>query len=483
MTTQETILSKPLRRWLRLSPIICMMNKYLTLFFCIILYILSYISSQNGLTLLPALSLVFIAILLYRLEKRSTGEILNLRGLLALGLFGGEGIACLKLSNLSTNWSDTTWFSFFCFYFCFYAMHELIGYVRKAPAKITMSPFIADIKTSQPQTAASSNVSKQRFFQYTISALLIITWVAFTAEACVLGFIPLFTHNMPHAYSYFHVHGVHYFTTLSVLIPALTLLYLFEKYPSLQSRDLLCLLKKEPIAALGFVLPVLLTILLVSRSQFLFTVLLALFTLILSGRNFRIWQYLLLGASLIIVYSLITVARAHSVQYLNGIFDMKNRNMPIFITQPYMYIANNYDNFNLMTQNLSMHSYGLKMFYPLFTLSGLKFFIPALNAQFPAFVTKTELTTVTLLYDAWYDFGMAGIIILAAFLGAISAFITQKHAENKNPLIRLLYAQVAFYFIFSFFTIWFSLTSTWFYMLISLGLYVAFALIERRVYR
>ena len=267
----------------------------------------------------------------------------------------------------------------------------------------------------------------------------------------------------------------------SVLIPSLTLLYLFEKYPAFQPGTLLRLLRKEPVAVFGFSLPVLLTVFLVSRSQFLFTVLLALFTLILSGRNFRIWQYMLLGALLIVVYSLITVARAHSVQYLNGIFDMKNRNMPIFITQPYMYIANNYDNFNLMTQNLKIHSHGLKMFYPFFTLSGLKFFIPALNTQFPVFVTKTELTTVTLLYDAWYDFGMAGIIIFAVFLGALSAFITRKHLENQNGLICLLYAQVAFYFIFSFFTIWFSLTSTWFYMLISLGLYVAYALYERRV--
>ena len=34
--------------------------------------------------------------------------------------------------------------------------------------------------------------------------------------------------------------------------------------------------------------------------------------------------------------------------YLNGIFEMKNAATPIFITQPYMYIANNYDNFDCL---------------------------------------------------------------------------------------------------------------------------------------
>ena len=48
------------------------------------------------------------------------------------------------------------------------------------------------------------------------------------------------------------------------------------------------------------------------------------------------------------IYVLLTFARGHDVSYLNGIFQMKNSEMPIFITQPYMYIANNYDNLSLI---------------------------------------------------------------------------------------------------------------------------------------
>ena len=40
----------------------------------------------------------------------------------------------------------------------------------------------------------------------------------------MVGYIPLFN-SAPHAYSYFHISGVHYFTISCILIPALTVLY------------------------------------------------------------------------------------------------------------------------------------------------------------------------------------------------------------------------------------------------------------------
>lgn len=44
---------------------------------------------------------------------------------------------------------------------------------------------------------------------------------------------------------------------------------------------------------------------------------------------------------------------------------MKDPATPIFITQPYMYIANNYDNFNCLVTELPAHSMGLKSLFPL----------------------------------------------------------------------------------------------------------------------
>ena len=83
----------------------------------------------------------------------------------------------------------------------------------------------------------------------------------------------------------------------------------------------------------------------------------------------------------------LTIARSHDVTYLNGIFEMKNAATPIFITQPYMYIANNYDNFDCLVRELPAHSMGLKGMFPLWALSGLKFIKPAL-VDWPIYVNK-----------------------------------------------------------------------------------------------
>ena len=68
-----------------------------------------------------------------------------------------------------------------------------------------------------------------------------------------------------------------------------------------------------------------------------------------------------LFVGLLAAYIILTIARSHDVEYLNGIFEMKNSRTPIFVTQPYMYIANNYDNFDCMVRAMASgysHSFG-----------------------------------------------------------------------------------------------------------------------------
>ena len=158
--------------------------------------------------------------------------------------------------------------------------------------------------------------------------------------------------------------------------------------------------------------------------------------------------------------------RSHSVEYLNGIFEMKNSHMPIFITQPYMYIANNYDNFNCLVEQLVSHSFGLRMCFPVWALTGLKFLFPVL-VSFPLFVTKKELTTLTLFYDAYYDFGIFGMVLLGGLLGAACYFLVKRRRKMSCPAGHVIYAQIAMYMMLSFFTTWFSNPATWFYLAVT----------------
>ncbi len=431
-------------------------------------YVMSIVLGEAGLSAPSGLCLMFAAAFLYLSEYQRTRSTLNLRGLLALGLIGGEGVARFRLSRLSTDWTMETWLSFYLFYLIFDLSAQLAEQVRVARAEEEKLAEMMDGKCGHGRTAVGEGIeSDLRFFRYAILGLLGISWAAFFFEARRLGFVPLFTVDTPHAYSYFHVKGVHYFTTLAVLTPSVAMLYLSAR----RKQGL----RPDVLALLGLLLPVLLTILMVSRFQFMISVILAVFVALLSGRRYKLWQLLLLLVLMIAAYVFITIERAHSVEYLNGIFEMKDPSTPIFITQPYMYIANNYDNFNVMTRELTMHAHGLRMLYPFVTLSGLKFFIPSLAQGFPLFVTKEELTTVTMLYDAWYDFGLAGIVLFAVVLGLVSGAVAHAHRKDQNPFSALLYAQLAFYYLVSFFTTWFSNPATWFYLGVSFLLYLGYA--------
>ena len=216
-------------------------------------------------------------------------------------------------------------------------------------------------------------------------------------------------------------------------------------------------------------LKLLIPVLCVSRFQLIFAVILAVLTfMIVSG--YRKIRYLFMAAAgLVPLYVILTIARSHDVTYLNGIFEMKNAATPIFITQPYMYIANNYDNFDCMVRAMASgysHSFGLKMLFPLWALTGLKFLVPSLTA-FPLFTTKEELTTVTLFYDAYYDFGILGVVLLGCVLGLLAWYLTDMVKHIRNPIGYLLYAQIAVYFGLSFFTTWFSNPTTWFYLAVT----------------
>lgn len=420
-----------------------------------ILYLAAAVLSHAGLTVLPALLLLLAAGGIYLREYRRTGRLLNLTGLYALGLIGGEGVACLKLSRLSTVWTGETWLSFYLAYALFYAAAFLVQ--RRQEGR-------TETGNAAPKTLSSDKGALRQ--RGVIRGLLLLSFGCFFFEAWKLGFIPFFTKDMPHAYSTFHLPGVHYFTTLAVLIPALSVQYL-------RTRG-----KPDATVILGLILPFVLTVLLVSRFQMMFAAILMVFAYLLGGERLQLWQGLVLALCLVLLYVLITVLRAHSVSYLNGIFEMKNPDTPIFVTQPYMYIANNYDNFNVMTQELEQHSCGLKMLYPILTLSGLKFFLP-LELGFPLFTTKEELTTVTILYDSWYDFGIFGVMLFSLLLGAFSGWLMGQR-QGRNPYGPVLQAQVCFYLLFSFFTTWLSNPATWFYLGASLLLWLLYrALVDK----
>jgi oligosaccharide repeat unit polymerase len=301
-----------------------------------------------------------------------------------------------------------------------------------------------------------------------MAVLTAVSWLSFLVEAWRLGFIPLFSYGVPHAYSYFHVTGLHYFTVSGVLVPSLFVIYslMVVRRGKGLTRE-----KGFVIGLFLCIFSLMIPVLCVSRFQLILAVGMAVFTYISMTGTFPL--PLAAGSLLFLVpsYVVLTYFRSHSVEYLNGIFEMKNSAMPIFITQPYMYIANNYDNFNCLVTQLPEHTHGLRMLFPLWAFSGAKFFAPSL-VNFPLYVTKEELTTLTLFYDAYYDFGIVGMALFGGILGAACYYLGRRRRKSTCPAGHMIYAQIAMYMMLSFFTTWFSNPATWFYLAVSTAVYL-----------
>ena len=410
----------------------------------LICYLAAVLFARVSCFALSGLPLLLAAAWLCREDFGRPGPAVRLRGLFSLSFVGGQGLSCLKLSRLQVPWEPMTWAVLFLAHSVFWLVFELL--LRRVPAERC---------SGGPAPGAAVNPDRL------LAAILVLTGVSagsFAAEALILGFIPLLLRGVPHAYSYFHVSGLHYFTVSCCLVPSLSLVW--------QESDKKADRRKLAAAALCSLTAFLVPVFLVSRFYLVFTVLLAAVTLLFLRKGaVPRGAMAAVPACILPLYILLSVARSHSVEYLNGIFEMKYR-LPIFVTQPYIYIAHNYDNLNCLIRELPRHSMGLKMLFPLWALTGLKLFVPSLTA-FPLYVTKEELTTVTLFYDAWYDFGTAGVVLLSGLLGA-SAFVLERRISGPcHPVETVICAQFAMYLGLSFFTTWFSNPATWFLFAVS----------------
>lgn len=423
----------------------------------LICYLVSFFLALRGYYYLSGAALLLAAAWLYISDYRRFGNLVHLRGLFSLFWVGGQGLSCLKLSNLQSDWAVMTWLSLALAFVGFWVVFEVLS-SRYGGGYDIHSRFRSFSGNARPVF-------------HMICILTLVSLAAFLLEAKTLGYVPLFLRGVPHAYSEFHLTGVHYITVSCVLVPSLAVLYFHMEHGGASERRMVTVIL---LTLLSLAIP----ILCVSRSQFVFAMMLAAVTYISLQKSFNPLYLLGLFVIVLPVYLVLTVARSHDVAYLNGIFEMKYEKMPIFITQPYMYIANNYDNFDCMVKALPEHSLGIKGLLPLWALTGLKFFFPQL-INFPSYVNKEELTTLTMFYDAYYDFGWAGVLAFSCVLGFVAYLLTVKLREMRNPMGYLLYAQMAVYFVLSFFTTWFSNTTTWFYLIVTGVMAVYYEAAER----
>lgn len=412
-----------------------------------------------GFNVIAGVIIVALALFLYILEVEKGGRFITIRGLFLIGFVGGFGLSLFKLSKLSMPYSVMTYLVVFV---AFYSLY--------------FGTFLADKKKKKKPlyrerlTITNDDILPQDII---VAVLVVITLISFIVEVIILKYIPVFKFNTPHAYSSFHVFGIHYITTLYMFIPSIAL-----------CNYLVCQNKNRIIELIfSYIYAVIMSVFLVSRMQLIISLLLTIFIFIIYKKddinleiikkNYK--KLLIVIVILCIIFIIITISRAHSITYLKDVFEMKNSKIPIFIAQPYMYVAHNFENLNYMINNIFRFTFGRRVLYPLFTLTFIKKLFPIV-ADSPYYIIKPELSTVTIVYDFYYDFGIVGVIFFCFLIGYFGKLIENETYEkvktenfHKNNYIVILFAYYSYFMLFSFFQTYFSLTDTWvFIMFLSL---------------
>lgn len=406
-------------------------------------FFVSYIASLAKWYYASGIILIVEAVYLYVHWVRESGSFVELRALFTLAWVGGQGISCLKLGTLQDTWSYITWLSFFVIYIAFGIGYE---WGRK----------YSRVEGKEPE---KNKKKADRLFRC-IMLLLVVSAGCFVIEIIRIGYIPVFS-DEPYSYSYFRMsalHYLHYCAISCILIPGLTVLW--KKIDSEESKW------RNGAIIIANIVAFAVPFLYVSRFQFLFEIGVAAVIYILVNKNMRKSTLVLLGLVVCAAYVVITLSQKRDAIYLNNVFKMKYTHMPVFLTQPYIYIANNYDNFDCLVKNLPKFSYGLRMLFPFVSLTGLKFVMPNLVPA-TVYLTSTELTTFTMFYDAYYDFGVIGVFVIALLIGVVAKVIIDIIKKSDNPVVYLLYGQIAVYLALAFFTTWFSSPATWFWLIIT----------------
>ena len=161
--------------------------------------------------LLSGAGLLAAAVYLYASDYIRSGNLLHLRGIFALSFEGGQGLACMKLSYLSQAWSAGTWLgllaAFAGFYLAFYYLEAFSG-----EASVRVGGHSGAVQRRGLESYAGTVF-------FCAVALAAVSAGCFAIEAVYMGYIPLLLRGVPHAYSYFHVTGLHYLTVSCVLVP------------------------------------------------------------------------------------------------------------------------------------------------------------------------------------------------------------------------------------------------------------------------
>lgn len=206
---------------------------------------------------------------------------------------------------------------------------------------------------------------------------------------------------------------------------------------------------------------VILTALYANKFQIIYLLVLILVARNSYGKKIKIKNLLLLALAIILLFVIlfqfvyqnmygVTMKDMYIGYYMNIPYKFN------FITQPYLYLAYNYENLYHYLISSPHHLYGYKTLYGFIDSFHLEGLVPAnilaYIDEWKNLLKVPSLTTGTMFEDFAQDGGIPLMFILTYLAGVWSAFCYRKFQKNKNFIWFFLYAASVVAIFFSFFS-------------------------------
>ena len=345
-------------------------------------------------------------------------------------------LVSLKLSGLQQDWSVYSWFVVLVSLLSV-LMGMFIIYVIKFNTK---QRRIEDIR---------ENILQFKINPKLLFKLIVIIFAAYIVSYITIylvqGFVPFFTAHPNQTRTKWGLFG------LGLLIHAVpTIVYLVVIY-YIKVRGQI--LRKLVLAFIALISNITYFFLLQRFDLIIFIVLSAIF-LYYGTKKFKLKYVLFIALIFVLIMYGISTIRAGNLflEYLYVMGKMKiSKNLAV-LTEPYMYVVMNIENFAHAVHNLSNFSYGYYTFDFIFALSGLKHWLADYSHinEFP-FLISSDYNTYTMFFAYYRDFGLLGVFIIPTVIGAAASSIYHKMRVSPSIGTISLYGIVTFVIIFSFF--------------------------------
>jgi len=259
------------------------------------------------------------------------------------------------------------------------------------------------------QKIRTYNINEPLLFKIIIISFIVFIF-SFMIEFFIEGYVPIFTAQPDKARKMFGIFGLH------LLVNGVNvILFLIAEYFILIKSNL----KRKMLLSLIFLISTSSFFLLLQRYNFFMLGIMVFAFLYYSGKRIRLRTFLygiLIMASLVVIIRSVRIAQ-FAEYYFYVTSEMKFPIKYAFLSEPYMYITMNLENFVKNYDKLDFHTFGFFTTDFLMALSGLKHLLTEyLNVEkFPHYIGGYN--TFPFYWAYYYDFGLIGLTFIPMILG------------------------------------------------------------------